>query len=228
MKHGRYNPLDLPNYDMVSASRYLHVPESTLHFWTRGKNPIVFVEKYGHFPLLSFKNLVECYVIQGIRTIHQVRVAKIRSASVWMREHLASRHPLADYDLTTDGNDLFLEIDDHLVNLSMRGRQGQEAHRELLLAHLDRVERDERGMALALVPYGSKADMAEPRKAPRSILIDPCISFGKPVLRESGIPTAVLAGRYRAGDDISTLARSYGRQESEIREAVAWETGRAA
>ena len=227
MKKQRYNPLELPNYDVISASRYLHIPESTLHFWTTGNEPIVRLQKYGRFPLLSFKNLVECYVVEGIRTIHQVRVPKIRAASIWIHRNLSSPHPLADYDLTTDGSDLFLEIDGRLVNLSMRRHQGQQTDEKLLTAHLERVERDEHGVALRLLPYKSKADMSV-SNAPRFILIDPFISFGRPILRESGIPTAALAGRYKAGDSISVLARSYGREEKEIKEAVEWEIGRAA
>jgi uncharacterized protein (DUF433 family) len=228
MKQPTYNPFELPNYDLVSAARYLHLPDSTLHFWVSGKEPIVRLRRYGRFPLLSFKNLVECYVVQGIRTINDVHVSKIRTAAAWMRKHLNATHPLADYDLTTDGTDLYLEIDGNLINLSMRRHQGQQEIRELLLAHLQRVERDTRGMALRLIPYDTKGDMKAPGSARRSIVIDPKVSFGKPILRESGIPTAVLAGRYRAGDSIRTLARSYGREEGEIRQAVEWEIGRAA
>lgn len=228
MRKRLYNPLDLPNYDLGSASRYLHIPSSTLHFWTSGSHPIVELQKYGRFPLLSFKNLVECYVIQGIRTIHGVHVARIRAASVWMRKHLASTHPLADYDVSTDGMHLYLDIDGSLVNLSMRGKQGQQESEELFQAHLERVERDEMGVAMRLVPYRRKADMLAPAIAKRTILIDPFVSFGKPILKNSGIPTSVLAGRFRAGDSIPILARSYGREESEIREAIEWEIGKAA
>jgi uncharacterized protein (DUF433 family) len=185
------------------------------------------LQKYGRFPLLSFKNLVECYVVEGIRTIHKVGIPKIRVAAKWMHNNLSSPHPLADYDLTTDRSDIFLEIDGKPVNLSMRRHQGQQTDEHLLAAHLERVERNESGVALRLSPYKNKADMSL-ANAPRFILIDPFISFGRPILRESGIPTAALAGRYRAGDSISVLARSYGRKESEIKEAVEWEIGCAA
>jgi len=54
------------------------------------------------------------------------------------------------------------------------------------------------------------------------------VSFGRPILKDSGILSSVLASRYKAGDSIAVLARSYGRKESEIREAVEWEAGSAA
>ena len=59
-------------------------------------------------------------------------------------------------------------------------------------------------------------------------MIDPMVSFGRPILKDSGILSSVLASRYKAGDSIAVLARSYGRKESEIREAVEWEASSAA
>jgi len=39
--------------------------------------------------------------------------------------------------------------------------------------------------------------------APRSVFIDPRFSFGRPILKESRIATAVIAQRYKAGDSIA-------------------------
>jgi uncharacterized protein (DUF433 family) len=210
---------------MVEASRYLHIPHSTLQFWTNGDEPIVRLAAFGRRPMLTFKNLVECYVVQGIRTVHKIRVHKIRTAAAWMRKNLASPNPLADYDITTNGVNLFLDIDGTLVCIS---REGQIAMRPVFEAHLERIERDTHGVACRLFPYKSRAHMLEPQDAPKVVMIDPMISFGRPILKDSGILSSVLAGRYRAGDSLAILARSYGRAESEIKEAVEWEIGRAA
>jgi uncharacterized protein (DUF433 family) len=220
-----YNPLEIPNYGMIEASRYLHIPHSTLQFWTAGNDPIVKLAASGRRPMLSFKNLVECYVVQGMRTVHKIRVQKIRAAASWMRRNLASPNPLADYDITTNGAALFLDMDGHLVEIS---REGQVAMKPFFEAHLERIERNETGVARRLFPYKSRAHMMEPKTASKIIMIDPMVSFGRPILRESGILSSVLAGRYKAGDSIEALARSYGREESEIREAVEWEIGKAA
>jgi uncharacterized protein (DUF433 family) len=210
---------------MVEAARYLHIPYSTLQFWTDGDEPIVSVAAFGRRPMLTFKNLVECYVVQGIRTVHKIRVHKIRAAAAWMRRSLASPNPLADYDITTNGVNLFLDIDGTLVCIS---KEGQVAMRPVFEAHLERIERDSFGVARRLFPYKSRAHMLEPKDAPKVVMIDPMVSFGRPILKDSGILSSVLAGRYRAGDSLAVLARSYGRAESEIKEAVEWEIGRAA
>ncbi|HEV2990679.1 MAG TPA: DUF433 domain-containing protein [Candidatus Angelobacter sp.] len=210
---------------MIETSRYLHIPHSTLQFWTSGKEPIVKLAAYGRRPILSFKNLVECYVVQGIRTMYGIKVQKIRAAAAWMRRNLSSPNPLADYEITTDGVNLFLDIQGILVCIS---KEGQVAMKPIFEAHLGRVERDSSGIAHRLFPYKNRAHMLEPQRAPKVVMIDPMISFGRPILRGSGIMSSVLAGRYKAGDSIAVLAKSYGRAQSEIREAVEWEIGKAA
>ena len=52
------------------------------------------------------------------------------------------------------------------------------------------------------------------------MVIDPHVSFGRPVLVGTGIPTAVIAERYKAGESIDELAGDYGRGPSEIEEAI--------
>jgi uncharacterized protein (DUF433 family) len=51
-------------------------------------------------------------------------------------------------------------------------------------------------------------------------MIDPEIGFGRPVLSGTGIPTLVVADRYKAGESISELVRDYDRPQEEIEEAI--------
>jgi uncharacterized protein (DUF433 family) len=46
------------------------------------------------------------------------------------------------------------------------------------------------------------------------------VSFGRPVLAGTGIPTAVIAERYKAGESMDDLADDYGRRRLEIEEAI--------
>ena len=65
-------------------------------------------------------------------------------------------------------------------------------------------------------------------EAPRSIVIDPMIAFGQPVLVGSNIPTRIIEGRFSAGDSFEVLAGDYDRTTDEIQEAIRWERRRAA
>jgi uncharacterized protein (DUF433 family) len=58
---------------------------------------------------------------------------------------------------------------------------------------------------------------------PRNIVINPYVSFGKPVNAGTGLPTRVVAERYKAGDSIPQIARDYGRKDEEIDDAIRYE-----
>jgi uncharacterized protein (DUF433 family) len=50
--------------------------------------------------------------------------------------------------------------------------------------------------------------------------MDPYVSFGRPVLAGTGITTAIIAERYKAGESIEELARDYDRVPHDIQEAI--------
>ena len=55
------------------------------------------------------------------------------------------------------------------------------------------------------------------------MLIDPRISFGKPVLVGVGVPTAVIADRFDAGESVGELAKDYGCEALDIKQAIDYE-----
>lgn len=71
-------------------------------------------------------------------------------------------------------------------------------------------------MPIKLYPFTREHKADEPK----TIVIDPYISFGRPVLAGTGIATTIIAQRYKAGESIEELAEDYGRSRSEIEEAI--------
>ena len=67
-----------------------------------------------------------------------------------------------------------------------------------------------------------------PETAPRVVVVDPRIAFGRPVLVGTRIPTEVIYQRFEAGESIEQLADDYGRTPSEIEEAIRCEHYREA
>ena len=90
----------------------------------------------------------------------------------------------------------------------------------MLEAHLRRVERGPRGEALGLGPFPHTGDLAN---QPRSIVVDPEVSFGRPTLVGTAIPTRVIAGRFDAGESLESLAEDFGLGQEDILEAIRWE-----
>ena len=217
------DPRELAAYTMPEAAHYLLLPSATLRSWVAGRTysvqsghkffkPVI-ATPAGKRPVLSFVNLVEAHVLGAIRREHGIPLPKIRSAIEYLRREFGSSHPLADHWFETDGLDLFVQKFEQLINIT---QEGQLAMRAVLHAYLRRVDRDERGVAVRLYPFTRK----DPVSSPKSVVIDPRLAFGRPVIAGTGIPTAVVAERYKAGESPEELARDYDRDRKDIDEAI--------
>jgi uncharacterized protein (DUF433 family) len=214
----------LPNYTIAEAAHYLRISISTLNSWVTGRDypvqggrrrfhPLIRPAQAEPERLLSFIDLVEAHVLHSIRHIHQVKRRKVRSALDYVERQFGDRHPLATQQFQTDGVDLFIE---KLGQLIAASAGGQVALREAFEAHLERVEHDERGIAARLYPFTRPSHVDQPK----IVVIDPRVSFGRPIIVGSGIPTSVIVERYHAGEGTDHLARDYRRSPEEIEEAV--------
>jgi uncharacterized protein (DUF433 family) len=163
--------------------------------------------------MLSFINLIESHVLDAVRREFNIAFPVIRSAISYLRREFKSDHPLAEQKIETDGRDLFIRSFDKLIAAS---KAGQLAMPELIGSYLKRIEWDEHGLARRLYPFTRKRSADEPRV----IVIDPRISFGRPVLKGTGIRTALVAERYKAGESIQELSKDYGRERLDIEEAI--------
>lgn len=217
------DPRELPSYTIAEAAHYLRIPIATLRSWVVGRpypvksgkrffRPVIALPEF-NLRLLSFVNLVEAHILDAIRREHEVPLHKVRTAIRFLQKHFRSDHPLTDQKMETDGRDLFVQKYGQLINIS---KEGQLAIRELLEAHLQRIEWGATGLATRLYPFTRKRDPQEPKV----VVIDPYISFGRPVLARTGIPTAVIAERYKAGESVDELADDYGRERLDIEEAI--------
>jgi uncharacterized protein (DUF433 family) len=220
------DPLDtrhVPAYPIADTAHYLAIPVGTLRSWLHGRYyPTAEGQRYSQ-PLierpnpsltqLSFTNLVEAHVLRVIRQDHQIRLDKIRTALDYVARGLGVPHPLAQVQFQTDGVDLFVESLGRLINVS---RDGQLAMQKTLQHLLKRIEWDEDGIAARLFPI-TRSNTAE---APKILVIDPQVAFGRPILVGTGIPTKILAERYKAGDSIDALAQDYGCTHLQVEEAI--------
>jgi len=224
------DPRDVPTYSVPEAANYLRIPLTTLHAWIAGQRyrtrtgqsrkarPVIRVSPDSP-RLLSFWHLVEAYVLAAIRREHQVSLQKVRVALDFVRKDTGLDRPLIKEDFLTDGVRLFVERYGELVEAN---EKGQLAIKSLLEASLQRIDRDPKGLAERLFPW-----TREPHE-PRSVEIDPRRAFGRLVIVGTGISTAVVADRVRAGESIQHLAEDYRLDVSQIEAAIRWELGATA
>lgn len=220
-----------PAYPFIEAAHYLNMPVSTLRSWCIGQDYEVNGATRRFKPLiemdgskregLSFLNLVEAHVLAAIRRKHDIPLPKVREALAFMQAKMGTARPLVERSFQTDGVNLFVEELSSLVNVT---HEGQIEMRELLLAHLHRIERDPAGLPIRLFPFTRTG--TKEREAP--VQIDPTIAFGRPSLRGRAVPTAVLADRFKAGEPMTELASDFGVTVEVIEDAIRCELDRAA
>ncbi len=207
---------EIPAYAIPEAAHYLRVPKSTLRAWFAGQRGFKAVIRPADpkTPVLSFSNLVEAYVLSAIRRKHHIGLPTIRRGLKFLTEKLGSERPLLGERFATHGAKLFVERVGEIINLS---ETGQVEMADLIRAYLERVERDPKGLPIKLYPFIRSQPAAE---QPRTVVIDPQVSFGRPVIAGTGIPTAVLFERFKAGDQPPDLAKDYGASEEAIWDAI--------
>ena len=225
------NPREMPTHGVGEAAHNLRIPVATLRSWVRGRyyptgrgrrffKPLIKLPD-PNLASLSFVNLVEAHVLDAIRREHNIPLPKVRAALDYVNRRFHSQHPLADHKFQTDGVDLFLSALRELIAVS---EAGQLAMKEMLAAHLRRVEHDAAGLAVRLYPFTRKREADEPK----IIVIDPYVSFGRPTITRRGIATCIIAERYKAGESIDELAQDYGCERGHVEEAVRVELALAA
>jgi uncharacterized protein (DUF433 family)/DNA-binding transcriptional MerR regulator len=218
--YGGKDPRTLPRYSIAEAAQYVRVPFSTIRTWVSGRtghastnNAEPIIQLPSGARLLSFQNLVEVHILGSIRRYHGVPLQRVRKALRFVRKSLAQPHPLITARFETDGIDLFVRELGKLLNAS---QDGQVGIKEALQASLRRVEHDDDGLAARLFPFVRTGDSEEPK----SIVVDPRVSFGRPVLAKTGIPANTVVSRLKAGESVESIANDYGITYEQVTDAI--------
>lgn len=216
---------ELPAYPIAEAARYLGLAPATLRSWVKGRDyptrkgagrftPLIRLPEPRQ-PLLSFNNLVEAHVLKSLRRDHSVSLGAVRQALDYAQRSCHVPRLLLSPELRANAGQLFLDRYGALLSLTP---SGQYALRKVLESYLQRVVWD-RTLPRRLYPFvrGDSAD------APRDIVIDPELAFGRPVVERRGISTAAIVQRFDAGETADVIAADYELSPKEVEEAVLYE-----
>ena len=234
--YGGKEPEDAPAYAVRDVAHILNIPTSTLRSWLYGQaytsqdgtpqhfKALIAAQHKQRGDALSFMELVEAHVLTSLRRQHFVRMHDIRRALEKILEQTPNaNHPLAEKQFAVLGKNLFIE---ETVKLTSITRDGQQALKTLLDGSLKRIQRNPSGHAIVLFPFPrSFRGDASP---PKSIVVNPRIAYGRPVLAGTRIPTAVIAERVATGETLDEVAEDYDRSAAEILEAIRWELAASA
>ncbi len=214
---------ELAIYTASEVAQHLSLPNGTVRYWALGRadaRPLIEPPQLRSPLLLSFFNLVELYIISTVRRTHEVKMSRVRTALDRLRTMAQTgferRHPWLQRTLLTDGGSLFVEVYGQLINLS---QDGQAEMRQFIESALSRIEIDTAALPLRFFPH------TRPTRdfGPRTILIDPRLSGGRPVLNGTGLATELIAERYALGESIDDLASDYDCGRARVEEAIRYE-----
>jgi uncharacterized protein (DUF433 family) len=212
-------------YSITEAARYLRLSTATLRSWFMGRPyptakglsqfaPVLKLARR-HPATLSFSNLIEAHVLRSLRTEHGVPLVEVRQALAYAQRELNIDQLLLREELRTAGGRLFLDRYGQLVNLSA---SGQLAMRKVFEAHLMRVEWGALRSAVRLYPFVvSESADAKP------IVIDPQISFGRPVVSRVFVSTRSILDRIDAGERVEDVALDYDLTNEAVEGAIVFE-----
>jgi len=234
--YGGADPRDLPAYPLTEVAHFLWITDAKVGRWAFGyeanrkHQPVIRVADPAR-RLLSFNNLAELHVLSALRH-HRVPLQRIRAGIKYLCENVVGQdhpHPLLAQELHTDGLGIFIEYLGQFINIT---KHGQGVLRQVFEAHLRRIERDpNEGTVVRLFPFVRPPErlealegLADERdRQPRAVTIDPVVSFGRPVVAGTRIPTVELANRFSAGEPMEALAADLNLDQRTIEEAIRYQ-----
>jgi uncharacterized protein (DUF433 family) len=167
---------------------------------------------------LTFRQLAELHVLTGLTGCD--RSAWGRGGWCFfdeplkrLRQEWLVAFPLSSPKMMTEEGRLFA-----LARLA--DSQKRACAEKALLAYLDRFDRDEDGTPSRLYPFTTNKIT---EGAPKLVVLDPRVSFGRPCLAGTGIPTEVIRDRFAAGESIEALAQDYRRSAADIEAGLRFE-----
>jgi uncharacterized protein (DUF433 family) len=216
------NLLETGIYMIPEAAGLVSAPTRRLRTWVEGHKgkqaPVIDNElgKVDGKTAVSFANLMELRFI-AVFSGAGVKVNKIRAIMAEAQELLRHPHPFATRTVfKTDGRKIVAEIGrrNGIEDIYDLKTKNYEMNVIVMKSLKDDVIYDPQGDAITWRP---RRDIAP------HVVVQPTVSFGRPVLRDSRVPTSALADAVDAEKSARTVAHIFDVPENQVREAVRFE-----
>lgn len=208
-------------YSAKEASLLINVKQSDITRWMFGggtANPL-WENQFSNFDELKcigFHDLLEIRVVDHLKS-KGISLQAIRTAIAYAKEVYLDEHPLLTRRIRTDGTSIFAESakranDTEFLDLLKHQYAMKPIIEDALYQGIDF---DDIGKALRWHPD---------KKQFKTVVLDPELAFGKPIIIGTGIKTSTLYDSYRAEDkDVAFVAKLFAVKETDVKAAVAYE-----
>jgi uncharacterized protein (DUF433 family) len=217
-------------YSVGEAARIARVPGASIRRWLLGysyrrggetiRRPAVWhgdLRSLGGRVQVSFHDMLEARIVGAFRR-HGVSWAAIREAARRAVELFGSNHPFTLKRFRTDGRRIFADIEESRDIKVLDINRSHFVFEEVVTPSLFEGIELEADRAIRWVhPHGDGL-----------VVVDPARSFGRPILRESGVPTDVIAASVAAENSEDSTAAIFGIPPRHVHAAVEFEQRLAA
>lgn len=209
-------------YTIPEIAELVDAPQAAVRVWVgghTGKQDPVIDNQLGRVDgkvAVSFTNLMELrFVATFVKA--GVGLREIRNIMKDVRDTLEHPHPFATKTVfKTDGKKVVAEIarKNGVENIYDLRTKNYEMRVVVLRSLMDDVIYDPQGEAVSWRP--------RPKLAP-NVIVHPHFAFGRPILKDSRIPTNTIAGAVKAEGSARIVSEIYEVPERQVREAVGFE-----
>ena len=217
-------------YSIPEATRLTGADYSTMRRWLTGYSykrkgkvidrPPIFEPEFGEVDgqlIISFQDLIELLFVTRFRA-RGVKWSIIHEAFELAKERFESSHPFSAINFKTDGKRIFEEtVKDGKAQLS-----------DLHLNQIVIADFIAPTLTKAIEFDTNRAALWYPRFPSKTILLDPHRSFGRPILRESGVPTEAIFAAYEAEEEVGLVARQFDISSVQVKAAISFQQRLAA
>lgn len=161
--------------------------------------------------VVSFLDLIDTYVVGRFREAG-VKMSTVRQAYEILESDWGTQHPFAHSKLYTDGKNVIVGAASKLADELLYDAITKQM---LFLELRGRLER---------IDYSDHTHLAARWRIAAGVMIDPEISFGKPVIQGTGTQTWIVARQYHANRQNAGLVGDlFGISENDVKNAVQFE-----
>lgn len=170
-------------------------------------------------PILTFADLIEIRFLDAFRQ-KGVNTKALRIASQRAKELLGRHHPFSTQIFRSDGRTVLAEITKETGDRALLDILSDQFVFETVIA----------SYLYAGLDFNELKEPARwwPLGKDRSVVIDPRRGFGAPIIARTGIPTKILSNAVSAEQSVEFVAKWYGVDVDEVKDAVHFETKLAA
>ena len=202
-------------FTISDLSEILRIPKSRARYWfntyVREELPAITNYRYNFNSdqglYVNFKSLLQLYVFEELKK-EGFQKKSILNAYSTLSQTLNTKYPFATNKILIAGKSILLELDnDHIIDANSTKQFNLV---KVLTPYLRKIQFDTSGNAIRFYPLGKR----------NSIVVDPKVQFGTPVISGTRIDIRTIFDSYQAGDSKDLISKIYDLTVDQINDAI--------